>query len=183
MKFHLECKSLCFLGFICIADMPLWNRIQQVSCCVLHSRHHLNHWYASMKFYPDCEPLCTSWALFKSLTCSNEILFSMWVAVCFLGSIWITDMLLLWNHIKAVSCYAPPELYRNHWLIIFTSCLVCAYLQLASLALLSWQTCILQVDHVKSLVYSQFKVRPYLILCLCVLNYIGILLVLSHWSD
>jgi len=54
-------------GFIWITDMP------------------------SMKFCTGCELLCTSQALFESLTC------------------------LLWNPVQFVSCCAPPRLHLNHW--------------------------------------------------------------------
>jgi len=85
-----------------------------VSCCA-HPKLHLNHWHAfyeilsrvlvavhlpssiwttdmpSMKSCPGCELLCTSQALFESLTC------------------------LLWNPVQYVSCCAPPRLHLNGW--------------------------------------------------------------------
>ena len=91
-----------------------------------------------MKSHPGSEFLCTSWALFKLLTCLDEISSREWVAVHLLGSIWIVvafsykipssewvsvhlsgsiwiaDM-SLWNPIQQVSCCAPPRCYLNCW--------------------------------------------------------------------
>jgi len=116
MKSHPACKWLCtsqapfesltcfyeipsslwvavhLLGSIWIPDMFLWNLIQHVSGCAPPGLH-LNPWHF-MKSHPVCEWLCTSWAPFEILTCLHKISSRMWVIVCLLGSIWITDIFL-----------------------------------------------------------------------------------------
>ena len=87
----------------------LWKLIQGVSCCAPPGLY-LNHWHALMKTYPASELVCTSWALFKSLTCFHEILSREWVVVDLLDSIWITDI-YLWILIQHVSCCALPGLF------------------------------------------------------------------------
>ena len=110
------------------------------------------------------------WGSIGSLIHPYDIPSSMWVAVCFLGFIWIADM-HLWNSIQNVGWCMLSRLYLNHWDITFIFFLVCTYLLLhAPLALLSWQTCILQLDHIESCVDVQFNVRPYFILLLMYLQ-------------
>ena len=136
MKFHSECELLCaswapfelltcsheipsslwiavcLLGSIWIADMPLWNFIQFVSCHVPPWLY-LNCWHAIMKSHPESELLCASLALFDFLTYRHhEIPSRMWVAVCLLGSLWIADT-QLWYFIQNVSCCVPPWLSLN----------------------------------------------------------------------
>ena len=97
---------------IWITDMSLWNPIQAVSCHAPHGLY-LNHWHVFMKFYPGCELLHISWAPFELFICLHEIPFRKWVVVCFIGSIWITDM-PLWNLIQGVSYCTSPGLHLNH---------------------------------------------------------------------
>ena len=129
IKSYPECELLCLLDCIWIINMLLWNPIQEVSCCV-PSKLYLNHWHAPIKFHPGCELLCVSQALFESLICFYKIPSSLWVAVCLLSSIWITDM-PLWNHIQVVSCFIPPGLYLDHWYVCMkfhlASELLCAF--------------------------------------------------------
>ena len=101
------------LSSIWITNMAIWNSIQLVGCCA-PSGLHLNHWHALMISHPGCELLCTSQALFKSLTCLHEILSRLWVVAHLLGSIWITNI-SSWNPIQNVSCCAPYGLHLNHW--------------------------------------------------------------------
>ena len=107
------------LSSICITDMPLWNPIQFVSCCA-PSELNLCCWYATMKFYPGSELLCTFWAQFALLICHYEISSRKWVAVQLLSPICIPDM-PLWNPIQEVSCCAPPELNLHCWHAIMKS--------------------------------------------------------------
>ena len=129
-----------------------WHALCAISSSMWVALHLLGSiWIAnitSMKFYPDCEWLCISRALFKlltcfcetlsslwvasralfeSLTCFCEILSSLWVAVHLQGSIWITDMPLL-NLIQKVSGCAPPGLHLNHWHALMQSYLACEWL-------------------------------------------------------
>ena len=99
-------------GLYWITDMFLLNPIQHVSGYA-SSRLYLKDWHAFIKFYQVCEWLCISRALFESLTCFYWILSSLWVAVHFQSSTWITNMSLL-NYIQPVSGCAPPRLYLNH---------------------------------------------------------------------
>jgi len=116
---HYEISSslwvaMCLLGFIWTADMPLWNPIQKVSCCVPPWLY-LIFWHTGiMKFHPECELLCASLALFELLTHSYEISSRMWVAVCLLDSLWIANM-QPWNFIQDVSCCVPSWLPLNFW--------------------------------------------------------------------
>jgi len=91
--------GVCFLGSIWIANMPLWNSIQRVSCCMSYGLH-LNCWHASIKFHlggkllgalgfiwhapitfhPGGELLGVFWAIFEILTCHHEIPPREWVA-------------------------------------------------------------------------------------------------------
>lgn len=127
----VSCYALSRL--IWIPEMPLWNIIQDVSCCML-AWFHINFWHALMKShlvcellcassalfesliclyesYPDCELLCASYAPHESLICLYEILSRLWVYMCFLGFIWVSDM-PLWNLIQVVSCCVPVGLYE-----------------------------------------------------------------------
>jgi len=103
--------AMCLLAFIWIADMLLWNLIQEV-CCGVPLGLYLNCWYASIKFYPASE-LCVSCTSFELLTCYYEIPSSWW-AVCLLGSIWIANI-PLYNPIQDVSCCVPSGLLLNFW--------------------------------------------------------------------
>ena len=67
-----------------------------------------------------CESVCTSRVLFELVTYSYKILSRMWVAMHFLGSIWISDV-FSWNSIQIVSCCAPPGLHLNYWHICMKS--------------------------------------------------------------
>ena len=95
------------------ADILSCNTIQTVSGCKPLGLH-LNFWHALMKSHLACELLCTFWALFESLTCLHEIPSRLWVAVKYLGSIWIADM-PLWNSIQPVNFCVLPGLYLNCW--------------------------------------------------------------------
>ena len=111
-------------------SLTLWNSNQLVSHCASPMLY-LNHWPAFMKFHLACELLCTSWALFESLTYCHEIPSSMWVAVCsvlgFLGSICIADMSFMkfypdcklctfWALFESLTCLHPAsELMWTFW--------------------------------------------------------------------
>ena len=137
-----------------------------------------------MKFHIGCELLCVFWATFELLICSHEILSSLWVPVHLLYLNFWHALMESQCPIQLVRCCVLPRLYLscwhafmkshlesglylNHWYINFTSCIVCTcLLPLASLMLLFWQSCIVQVGYIQSLVDVQFKVKPYLILLL-----------------
>ena len=114
------------LGFIGIAEMLLWNPIQDVSCCTLLGLHR-DCWHAPMKSHPGCKLLCISWAPLELLTCPYEIPSRMWVAVHLLGSFGIADM-PPWNPIQYVSCCAPLGLLWNCWHATMKSHLGCELL-------------------------------------------------------
>ena len=49
--------ATCLLGYI--ADMWVWNCIQDVSYCVFPGLH-VNYWNVAIKLHPGCELLCAS---------------------------------------------------------------------------------------------------------------------------
>jgi len=117
--------AVCLLDSMWITNMPSWNSIQKVSYCVT-TEPCMNFWYAFMKSHSDCE-LMSAPGLYINLICLHEIIFSKWVAVCLLGFIWITNM-LLWHSTQMVSCYVSPGLHLNFWYAFMTFYLECVLL-------------------------------------------------------
>ena len=126
--------GVCFLGSIWIADMPLWNFIQRVSCCMSYGLH-LNCWHASIKFHlggkllgalgfiwhapitfhSGGELLGVFWAIFEILTCHHEIPSREWVAMDGLHlNCWHTAIKFHSGSELVCACRAPFELLTCH---------------------------------------------------------------------
>lgn len=128
--------AVYFLGSTWIADMLSWNPIQAVSCCVspglylkgwyaiinsiqrvscwMHPGSSLNCWYAFTKFYPGCESLNISRALFELLICFHQTPSRLWVTVlsrlCL--NCWHVSMK---PHPGCELFYAPSGLHLSCW--------------------------------------------------------------------
>lgn len=127
--------------------------------CYAPSRVHLNHWQALIKYYIDCQSLCTSWASLVLLICPHENLSSEWVTADPLSSIWLLTLsyeiwcsewvtmhlldfiwigdIPLWHSMQLVSCCVPYGLHLHCWHALMKLHLVCESL-CTSYALLNY---------------------------------------------
>ena len=95
---------------------------------------YLNCWQVLTKFYPACELLCHSWALFELLKSSYEIPSREWVSVHLL---YLNCWGAPWYPFQRVSCCAPPMHQLTGWHASIKSYpaseLLCTFLALCEL--------------------------------------------------